>query len=523
MVVEFDRRAFRRVMAGVMTALMLSAIDGTLITTGLPTIVGDLKGIDYYAWVTTASMLGTTVGIPLSGKFSDLYGRRQMLQVSIVVFTAGAVIAASTTTMAQLVVGRGVQGLGAGGLLALAYVVMADLAPPRERAVYIAMLTGLFASTNVAGPFIGGFVIDHLHWRWLFLGTIPIGAIGLVVLNRTVRYPFAPRRAKVDVLGALLLVGTVAPLVLLSSWGGKQFAWISPQSAALAVTIVGAGALFILTERRSTEPIVPMRLFANRDYRMLVVAALFLGTTQMGATVFLPLFLQVVKNFSATSSGLVLLPQMLSMTLATYAIGMWIRRTGRYRVAVAVTLPMCIAAVAMLTQLDGSTPSWYVVAAMMLLGAGYGVVVPVLTVAVQSSVGRDDFGVAGASNQFARMLGGSIGLAVFGGTMTSRLESALARRLPAGTEVTTTLVQSPKAVRALPADVRTGVVGALGEAVAAVYWVALPALVIAWVMISVMREVSLNPDDEPLSTRVAVEDSLDDLAGAAGDAPVALS
>ena len=314
-----------------MTGLLLAALDQTIVATALPTVVGELGGLDYYSWVVTAYLLSSTVCTPLYGKISDLYGRRAIFQGAILIFLAGSLLAGIAQSMLQLIVFRGVQGMGAGGLIAMAFTVVGDVVAPRERGRYIGLFAGVWAFASVIGPLVGGFIVDNTSWRWVFLINLPVGAMALVVTSSVLRLPVVHRPHRIDIEGALLLVAGVSCLLLALVWGGTEYPWGSP----IIVTLIVGGALltaaFVTWEARTAEPILPLRLFRDPLVSASSVLNFLIGCALFGGVVFLPLFLQVVTGVSATASGLLLVPLTAGIVTGSMGSGQIVSRTGRYR------------------------------------------------------------------------------------------------------------------------------------------------------------------------------------------------
>ncbi|MGE0879707.1 MAG: MDR family MFS transporter [Acidimicrobiia bacterium] len=488
---ELSPRAVRLAFTGLMTAMALAAIDATIVNTALPTIVGDLGGIRHYAWVGTAYLLANTIALPLFGKMSDLHGRRKLLMIAIIIFTIGSIACGVANTMTFLVIARGVQGIGGGGLMAMNFAIIADIVPPRDRGRYISYITALFAIGGIIGPLLGGFIVDNLSWRWIFLVNPPFAVFSLVMCMRTLRYATVKREAKVDLLGAALIVVAVGSIIVLASGGGTEFAWSSPTAFLLGGLGVLGLVAFVFQERRAVEPIISMALFRNRAFAAIVAASFVLGTVQMGSSAFLPLFLQAVKGVSATNSGILLLPQIMSLTFATIILGRVISKTGRYRSFTVGGVFLIFAGIVSLTRLSPDTSRFYVTIAMVLLGFGFGCTMPTMTIALQASVDSSNQGVASSASQFFRSMGGSIGLALFGAVLTSRLDLELARRLP-GSTVDSSVIQAPKALRELPAESHRALVDSLSKAISHVYLIGIPSVVIGGIIVFLTREVKLD-------------------------------
>lgn len=472
------------VFGGLMTALSLSALDTNIVGVALPTIVGDLGGLQQIAWVGTAYLLTSTAATPLFGKFSDLYGRRRLFQVAIATFVIGSLLCAIAHNMVALVLARGVQGIGGGGIFAMAFAVVGDVVPARERGRYVGLFTSVFAAASVAGPLLGGFFVDHLSWRWIFLINVPLGAIAMVVTSAALKLPFTPQKHKIDVVGSTLLVAAVVSFILMISWGGEgTYAWDSPQLIGMGVLSVVLATLFLLWETRAPEPILPTRLFRNSIVRVIVPLMVLLGTMMYGANAFLPLFLQAVNGVSATQSGLLMLPMMLGVTISSIGSGRLTAINGRYKRWPIIGMGLVVAGTAVLARMDATTSTLLLSAGMLLLGLGMGMVLPTSTLAVQNAVEFRDMGVGTSMVTFFRSLGGSIGLAVFGAVFNAQIASS---------GVNQVLLQAPDQIHDLPPAEQTSVVDALSGAVAAIFMVALPVMVIGWVLTLFLKEIPLR-------------------------------
>lgn len=480
-----SKRQLYTVFGGLMIGLLLSALDGTIVSTALPTIAGRLGGLEHIAWVATAYLLTSTAATPLFGKVSDLYGRRLLFQVAIVIFLVGSLLAALAQTFGQLVLFRGIQGIGGGGLQSMAFVMVGDLVPPRERGRYIGFFTGVFALSSVVGPLAGGFLVDNLSWRWIFTINLPIGIVALFVTSWALKMPHVKRDHKIDWLGAALLVSGTTLVILTTVWGGKEYAWTSPTIIAMGGGAVAIWVSFVKWERKAPEPIVPMHLFSNRVFASSMVALLLVGSLLMSTDSFLPLFMQTVIGASATSSGLLLMPLMAGILTTSISSGRLIARTGRYKIFPVVGLGFCCTAVFLFTRLNVGTGRVYVSAVQFLMGLGIGATMPTTSVAVQNSVDQKDMGVATAASQFTRSFGGALGLAGYGAVFASRINgkipAAIAKR-----------IEDPRAIRALPPEQRAEVAKVLASGVRGVYVFALPVMCLAWVIMMFMKELPLR-------------------------------
>jgi EmrB/QacA subfamily drug resistance transporter len=484
------------VFIGLMSGVLLAALDQTIVSTALPTIVGELGGLDHLSWVVTAYLLTSTVSTPLYGKLSDLYGRKQMFQAAIVIFLIGSVLAGLAQDMFQLVLFRGVQGIGAGGLMAMAFAIIGDIVPPRERGRYTGYLGSVFAVSSVAGPLLGGFFVDHLTWRWVFYINVPVAIAALLVTGSVLQLPFTRRSHRIDFEGAALLVAGSTCLLLALVWGGNEYAWGSGTIIGLLVSGAVLTGAFVAWESRVDEPILPLRLFRNPVFSLGVTLSFLVGMGMFGAIVFLPLFLQIVKGASATASGLLTLPFMVGIMITSVGSGRIITRTGRYKVFPIVGFAVATVGVVLFSRMDVETSTLYSSLAMLVVGLGLGMITQVLILAMQNGSDQRDLGVVTSSATFFRQMGGALGVAVFGAVLSTRLTSELPGLLPEGTRLpsgnSSELLNSPEQIRALPASLETAIVEAFTRAIHSVFlWAAL-VLAVGFVLVWRLKELPLR-------------------------------
>jgi EmrB/QacA subfamily drug resistance transporter len=485
--------------SGLLLAMLLASLDQTIVSTALPTIVGDLGGLDRLSWVVTAYLLTATVSTPLWGRVSDLYGRKALFQASIAIFLAGSALSGVAGTLGQLIGFRALQGLGAGGLMTLAMAIVADIISPRERGRYQGYIQMVFVLASVAGPLLGGLFTDHLSWRWVFYVNLPIGVLALLIVTYAFDLPVRRGRPHVDYPGAALLAAGVSSVLLVTTWGGQQYGWASAEIIGLAAVAGAALVGFVLQERRAAEPILPLRLFRDPVF-VVVTVVLFLTTLAFfAAIVFLPTFLQIVTGASATTSGLLLLPLLLATTITTAAVGRVISRTGRYKIFPAVGLALMAVGLFLLSRMDASTSRTTTSLFMIVFGLGFGMVSQVLVLAIQNSVDRRDIGIATASANLFRALGGAVGVAFFGAIFAGRLDVWLPREVHgvAGGVDTHRLQAAPEALHSLPAAVQDGVAQAVAHSLGTVFLVAAPIALLALGVVLRLEEVPLKGPEQP--------------------------
>ena len=486
------------IFSALIAGMLLSSLDQTIVSTAMPTIVGELGGVQSQAWITTAYLLATTIVMPIYGKFGDVLGRRNLFLVAIAIFTLASLACAFATGFWSFVVFRAIQGLGGGGLMILSQAIIADIVPASERGKYLGPLGGIFGISAVAGPLLGGFFIDHLSWQWCFYINIPVGIAAFTISYFALTLPSKRREKSIDVAGVVLLSAATTCLIFFTDFGGsKDQGWDSSLTWLFGTGLVAAAISFVLVERRAQDPVIPLSLFRNRVFVNCTAIGFMLGLGMFAALAFVPTFLQMSSGTSAAVSGLLMLPMMVGLMGTAIGSGIAITRTGRYKPYPIVGTVVTIAAMLWMTTLAATTPIWVICLQLFLFGAGLGLIMQVIVMVVQNAVSPDAVGTATSTNNYFREVGAALGVAVFGTIFTSRLSESLSRTFtdfgasPAEAGNSTASL-SPQLLSALPAQLKDAIVNAYADSLAPVFWYLIPFLVIAFVLALTLKEIPLS-------------------------------
>ncbi|MDX3804285.1 MFS transporter [Streptomyces sp. AK04-3B] len=489
--------------------MLLAALDQTIVSTALPTIVSDLGGMEHLSWVVTAYLLASTAATPLWGKLGDQYGRKRLFEAAIVLFLIGSALCGMAQNMPQLIAFRALQGLGGGGLMVLSMAIVGDIVPPRDRGRYQGLFGAVFGATSVLGPLLGGLFTEHLSWRWVFYVNLPVGVVALAVIAAVLRIPRRSTKHVIDYLGTFLIASVATCLVLVASLGGTTWDWGSPQIVALALLGALLAVAFVAVERRAAEPVLPLKLFRVRTFTLSAVISFIIGFAMFGAMTYLPTFLQVVHGVSPTMSGVHMLPMVVGMLLSSTGSGQIVSRTGRWKVFPVAGTAVTSIGLLLLHRLDEHSSTFEMSVCFFVFGLGLGLVMQVLVLIVQNAVPYEDLGVATSGATFFRSIGASFGVAIFGTVFAARLGDKLAAafagvRLPPGVSADA-LESDPRGIAGLPSDLRPSVLDAYASAITDVFLYAAPVAVVGFVLAWFLRE-------DPLRASVTAPDVTETLA-----------
>ena len=490
-----EHRRILVILSALLMGMGLAALDQTIVSTALPTIAGDLHGLNHLSWVVTAYLLTTCLSTPLWGKLGDLYGRKKLFQLSIIIFLFGSMLSGLAHSMNELIAFRAVQGVGAGGLVVGSQAIMGDVVPARQRGRYMGYFGAVFAATNVAGPLLGGLFTEHLSWRWIFYINLPLGIAALFVVAAVLHIPVKRVPHKIDWAGTTFLAVGVTCIILLTTWGGSQYAWGSSEIIGLGLIALVALAIFWWIEKRAAEPIIPLWLFRNRTFTATCLVGFIIGLAMFGVIIYLPLYLQIVHGASPTLSGLELLPMIGGMLITLIGSGQLVTRTGRYKAFPIAGSAVMAVGFDLLSRLGGHTPYLQAAVAMFITGLGIGLVMQVVVVAVQNAVPLSQLGVATAASTFFRTIGGAFGVAVLGAVYANRLIAQL--KLHAATAERTmvtgsTVTVNPEQIDHLPAAQHAGVILAFSHSVDAAFLVAVPVVLLGFIFSCLIKEIPLR-------------------------------
>ena len=494
-IVGAEHRRLLVVLGALMLGMALAVLDQTIVATALPTIAGDLHGLNHLSWVVTAYLLTTCISTPVWGKLGDLYGRKALFQLAIVIFLIGSMLSGLSHSMAELIDFRAIQGIGSGGVVVGAQAIMGDVVSARQRGKYLGYFGAIFGITNVAGPLLGGFFTEHLSWRWIFYINVPLGIFALFVVGAVLHLPVRRVPHKIDWAGTAFLSVGVTCVILLTTWAGSEYAWGSPVIIATGLVALVTLGIFCLIETRASEPIIPLWLFKNRTFTVTSAVGFITGFAMLGVIIYMPLYLQIVEGASPTLSGLELLPMIVGMLVSSISSGRMVTRTGRYKVFPIVGTGLLALGLLLLAQLGPHTSYREAAAFLFITGLGIGLVIQVLVVIVQNAVPHSALGVATATATFFRIVGGTFGVAVLGAVFANRLISQLKLhatsaelKLVNGSNVTA----NPAQIGHLPSAQRTFVEDAFSHSVEAIFLVAVPLVVLGFVLSWLIKEIPLR-------------------------------
>jgi len=486
------------IFGALIAGMLLSSLDQTIVSTAMPTIVGQLGGVEHQVWLTTAYLLATTIVMPVYGKFGDVLGRRNLFLIAIALFTLASVGCAFAGDFTQLIIFRAMQGLGGGGLMILSQAIIADIVPASERGKYLGPLGAVFGLSAVGGPLLGGFFVDHLTWQWAFYINIPVGIAAFAIAWFTLKLPNKKATQAIDILGVLLLSAFTTCLIFFTDFGGDaEHGWDSIVTWGFGMGMLAAALLFVLVEARAKDPIIPLSLFKNPTFINATLIGLTLGLGMFSAIGFVPTFLQMSSGTSAAASGLLMLPMMVGLMGTSIASGIAISKTGKYKHFPIIGTLVTAAAMVAMTTLSADTPIWLICVFLFVFGAGLGLIMQVVVLVAQNSVPATQIGTATSTNNYFREVGASLGVAVFGTIFTTRLTSNLtdvftSAGASSGDAANATATLDPQTLATLPDAIRDGVVAAYADALAPVFWYLLPFIAISFILSLFLKQIPLS-------------------------------
>ncbi len=487
------------IVVALMMVMLLAALDQTIVSTALPRIATELKGLDKISWVATAYLLTSAISTPIYGKISDLFGRKKIFQSAIVIFLIGSVLCGISQTMNELVIARAIQGVGAGGLMSLVLAIVGDVIPPRQRGKYMGYFFGVFGISSVAGPLLGGFLTDSFSWRWVFFVNIPLGAAALSAVASRLHLPVHKREHSIDYMGATLLGTSSVCLLMATVWGGHTYAWGSNQILSLLGGGVVLAAAFVLWELRAKEPIIPMRLFRNDIFTVSVLLSLLSGIAMFASILYIPLYQQLIRGYSPTKSGLLMLPLVIGLLAASIISGRLTSKLGKYKIFPMVGTLLLSAGLWLFSHLTLTTSEWILGVWMFVIGAGLGSFMQIMTLAIQNSVSRREMGTATSSATFFRSLGGAFGGAIFGTILINRLSSHLQEVAPGNTalaSINASSIVNAGHLKDLPPDAIQPVMEAFVRSFHDMFLYAIPFALAAFLVALFLRETPLKTTHE---------------------------
>jgi EmrB/QacA subfamily drug resistance transporter len=485
------------ILPGLLLAMLLAMLDQLVVGTALPRIVGDLGGATHLSWVVTAYVLTSTITTPFYGKLGDMYGRKKFFIAAIIIFLAGSALSGLSSSMAELIAFRAIQGLGAGGLMVGAMATIGEIVPPRERGKYMSYFMVVMMLATVGGPLVGGWITTAFSWRWIFYINLPLGGAALVYLIAVMKLPARRVKHRIDYTGGILLGVVATAIILLATWGGTEYQWGSWQIIGLLVLALAALAGFLAAERRAAEPMLPLHVFKVRNFSVTMVLTFLVGLGLFGAMTFLPFYQQTVQGASPTVSGLLMTPLMVGSAATSILAGVLTSKTGKYRMFPIIGGLVMAIGMFMLSRIGVTTSRWTTGIDYVVLGLGMGLLMQMMSLIAQNSVELKDMGVASSARMFFQQMGGSLGVAAFGALFASRLTSAMSTAGSTGSVQVSGGSFDPAQVMSLPPAVRQVVFQAVAHGVQGVFWAVLPASIVVFVLALFIKEVPLRGRGTP--------------------------